>query len=283
MAGIYLHLNGEQKGPYALEQVRAMLAAGQVTPQTLAWHEGLSEWSKVSTMLAPPPVPGMSLPPLPPAAARKGLSGWVIALIVIGGLMVLSVPCCCGIALGPITNGIKKAKENMALQQARAIGLAMTAYANDHNGNYPDASDAPAAGAVIAVGSSTPGATTSTEVFQKLLDGKYVADPAIFYFAMPGKTRPVGDRLSADNVCFDVTAGLRTSSPDGIPLVYPTGFTVNFGQNISVTRGVGAPYDGFIAFYTGGVARYQKVIPGEAASLGPLDSSLAASLRQLQP
>jgi hypothetical protein len=284
MADIFLHVNGEQKGPYSPEHVRAMLAAGEVAPDTLAWHEGLSEWSKVSAVLGPPPPPAAGVPPPPPALpAGKGMSGWLIALIVCAGLTVLCLPCCCGVALGPITNGIKKAKENMALQQAHAIGLAMMAYANDHNGNYPDASEAPAPGSVVTISNGVVGATRSTEVFQVLLDGKYITDPALFYFAMPGKVRPVGDRLSASNVCFDVTAGLTASSGSGVPLVYPTGYTVIFGQNLTVTRGALAPFDGFIAFYTGGMARYLKITTGQSADLGPLDRSLAASLRQLKP
>jgi hypothetical protein len=287
MPDIYLHLSGEQKGPFPAEQVRAMLASGEITPDTLAWHEGLSEWSRVGVVLGPPPapIPG-ALPPLPPpptVSAKKGLSGLVIALIIIGALAVLTIPCCCGIALGPVMNGIKKAKQNMALQESHAIGLAMFAYANDHNGHYPDAGEAPAS-SVVTIGNASPGATTSTEVFQKLIDEKYVTDPAIFYFAMPGKTKPVaGIRLTADNVCFDVTAGLTASSPGGIPLVYPTGYTVNFAPDIKVTRDAGAPYDGFIAFYVDNAARFTTVPPGGSMSLGPLDGRMAASLKQLKP
>jgi hypothetical protein len=215
---------------------------------------------------------------------QKGLSGWVIALIVCACLLVLCLPCCCGVALGPITNGIKKAKESAAIQESHAIGLAMFAYANDHNGAYPDAPEAPASGSIVTVGNVRSGATTSTEVFQKLLDEKYVNDPAIFYFAMPGKTRPVaGNRLTADNVCFDVTAGLTSGSPSGIPLVYPTGYTVIFGHEINVTRGAYAPYDGFIAFSIGNVAQYHKVTFGEPTTIATVDASAAASLRQLKP
>ena len=37
MADIYLHLNGEQKGPFSSEQVRAMLVSGEITPDTLGY------------------------------------------------------------------------------------------------------------------------------------------------------------------------------------------------------------------------------------------------------
>jgi len=286
MADIYLHLNGEQKGPFPAEQVRTMLASGEITPDTLAWREGMGEWSRVATLLGPPPPPAPgALPPLPPPApVQKGMSGWVIALIVGACLLVFCLPCCCGVALGPITNGIKKAKEAAALQESHAIGFAMFAYANDHNGHYPDAGEAPASGSVLTLGNVSSGATTSTEVFQKLLDEKYVTDPAIFYFTMPGKTRPVaGIRLTADNVCFDVTAGLTTSSPSGIPLVYPTGYTLDFGHQISVTRDGTLPFDGFIAFHTGGMAKYTKVPLGDSTTIATVDAAAAGSLRQLKP
>ena len=285
MAEIYLHLNGEQKGPFPVETVRAMLAAGEGTPETLAWHPGLSQWSTVAALVGPPPVPGApGIPPVPlPPVKSKPMSTWLIVLLAVLGVGVLTIPCCCGVALGPITNGIKRAKENVALQHSRTIALAMMAYAEDHHGHYPDAGEGPAAGSVVTIGGGSPGASTSTEVFQRLIDGHYVTDPAIFYFDMPGKVKPVGDRLAANNVCYDVTAGLTTDSPSGIPMVYPTGYTVTFSGDIRVTRGAGAPYDRFITTYTGGAARDFQVTTGQSVNLGPIGNFLAVHLRQLQP
>jgi len=284
MAAIYLHLNGEQKGPFAPEQVRAMLASGEIAPATLAWREGLSQWTHVAALLGA--APG-ALPPLPPVVHGKGLPGWAIALLVVAGVLVLSVPCCCGIALGPITNGIKKAKENMAMQQARAISLAMRAYANEHNGNYPDAGDAPASNLTFTMG-STPGATTSTEVFQKLLDGKYVTDPAIFYIAMPGKVRPVGNRLASNNVCFDVTAGLKADSPGTVPLVYSTGYDVDYSRGgiiMPSTSGPASPFTGMAVAYRNNRARFFSLTRATTTIqlLPPGSESDGQTYRQLKP
>jgi hypothetical protein len=251
MADIFLHLNGEQKGPFPPDKVRAMLGAGEITPDTLAWHEGLREWSKVSVILGPPGVPGLPQPPMPPLPAKKGLSGWLIALIVIGGVLVLSIPCCCGIAIGPITSGIKMAKENAAVQKARVIGLAMFSYANDHDGNYPDGK-------------------TSTEVFQKLLDGKYVTDPTIFYLDMPGKTKPSSSTLTADNVSFDVTSGVSSTTPDSIPVVFCTGYTVSYAPGATATRdsptatpfpGPGKKFSGVAVYFKSNNARFLYADP----------------------
>lgn len=47
---IYLARNNEQAGPYTLEQVNHMLAAGQVVLTDLAWHEGMDNWQPVSQL-----------------------------------------------------------------------------------------------------------------------------------------------------------------------------------------------------------------------------------------
>lgn len=47
---IYLARNNEQAGPYTLEQVNHMLAAGQVVLTDLAWHEGMDNWQPMSQL-----------------------------------------------------------------------------------------------------------------------------------------------------------------------------------------------------------------------------------------
>ncbi len=54
---IFLNLNGQQEGPYTLEQLQAWLASGEVAAETLAWHEGLSEWVAMGALLG-----GMTAP-----------------------------------------------------------------------------------------------------------------------------------------------------------------------------------------------------------------------------
>src|SRR5476651_1941329 len=82
-------------------------------------------------------------------------------LVVIGIIAMLA-----GVALGPITNGIKKAKQSAGLQSAHAIGLAMYSFANDNQQLYPD----------ITSG-------TAANIAQTLLGGGYVTDPGIFFLS----------------------------------------------------------------------------------------------------
>lgn len=49
---IYLARNNEQAGPYSLEQVNSMLAAGQIQLNDLAWHEGLDQWQALGQLTA---------------------------------------------------------------------------------------------------------------------------------------------------------------------------------------------------------------------------------------
>ena len=122
-----------------------------------------------------------------------------------------------GIALGPI-GGQPHAPESMTLQMAHALNLAMFSYANDNDGKYPDG-------------------TSSTEVFQKLVDGGYITDPAYFYVQLKGKSKPVaGQKLRSENVSWDVTNGVDSTSSDQIPVVFLTGFKISY-----IPRGAAIP------------------------------------------
>jgi uncharacterized RDD family membrane protein YckC len=63
---VYLHVNEQQVGPYTPDQLQQLLAAGQIPGETPAWHEGLTEWSTVSSVLQTLSVPLAVVPPPPP-------------------------------------------------------------------------------------------------------------------------------------------------------------------------------------------------------------------------
>src|SRR5271156_2396898 len=96
--------------------------------------------------------------------ARDSLRGGftlVELLVVIGIIAILA-----GVALGPITTGIAKAKQNAAVQQSHAIGIAMFAFANDNSQLYPD----------ISTPNPNNGATGAPKVAYALMNGNYVSD-----------------------------------------------------------------------------------------------------------
>jgi len=67
-----LAVNGQQYGPYNMQQMQQMVAAGQVTAQTMVWCQGMAAWEPAANrpdlaqLFAPaaPPMPPM--PPVPP-------------------------------------------------------------------------------------------------------------------------------------------------------------------------------------------------------------------------
>jgi hypothetical protein len=129
-----------------------------------------------------------------------------------------------GIILNPFRRGllISVGKECPA---ARAIAGALNRYAKQ-NGKYPDGN-------------------SSTEVFQKLLDGNYLSDPSIFYLPFPGKTKAVpGQSLKPENVSWDVTSGAGPDDSDELPLVFVTGSKVNYVPGGSAVA-LATPLPGF--------------------------------------
>ena len=48
----FIGKDGKQLGPFAEEQVRAKLVAGEVSHDDLGWHEGMPEWKPLRTLFA---------------------------------------------------------------------------------------------------------------------------------------------------------------------------------------------------------------------------------------
>jgi len=139
-----------------------------------------------------------------------------------------------GLAVAQLT-GLPQARRDAWMQQGRQIGQMMFSYATDHvDGNpYPDGK-------------------SSTEVFQKLLDENYCSDPNFFYLPLPGKIKPVaGQKLKPENVCFDVTSGVDSDAPEGLPLVFITGYKVTYAPGAAAVP-LAKPYPpAIIVFYLG--------------------------------
>lgn len=68
-------VNGQQTGPYNIQQLQQMVLMRQFTPQTYVWKQGMAQWElagnvqELASLFAtptPPPVPGgMPTPPMP--------------------------------------------------------------------------------------------------------------------------------------------------------------------------------------------------------------------------
>ncbi|MCE0498368.1 MAG: hypothetical protein LV481_10535 [Methylacidiphilales bacterium] len=112
--------------------------------------------------------------------------------------------------IAPGLGHLPRAFASLCVQQAHTITIAMSEYAYDHGGKYP-------------------AGNSSTAIFQKLLDGKYVTDPKLFYVPMAGKTEPIsGQSLKPENVSWDITSGVDANSSEWTPLVFLTGYRVTY-------------------------------------------------------
>jgi len=49
----YVHLNGEQKGPYTLAQLMRLYAKGFIPEETLYWMDGFDQWQPVADLCGP--------------------------------------------------------------------------------------------------------------------------------------------------------------------------------------------------------------------------------------
>jgi prepilin-type N-terminal cleavage/methylation domain-containing protein len=171
------------------------------------------------------------------ARILKNRGGFTLVelLVVIGIIAILA-----GVALGPIMTGLKKAKQNAAVQQEHAIGMAMFAFANDNNQLYPDTSNP----------GPNSGTTGAGKVAYALLNGGYVSDPAQFWISGGTATKYAGSGSTAatsiaqTNISFDFMSGggsgLSTTAAQYLPLMWNsvssgTEPTVPTGANTAMT------------------------------------------------
>ena len=63
-------VNGQQTGPFNMQQLQQMAHSGQLTPQTYVWKQGMANWELAGNVaelatLFTPPIPGITPPPPP--------------------------------------------------------------------------------------------------------------------------------------------------------------------------------------------------------------------------
>ena len=94
MAQWYYGSPAGQSGPVEEHQLRELIAAGQLVPETLLWRDGMKDWVRLDAL--PEFGPGMQSPYAPPGAFHPGYyqpaptSGLAIASMVCGIIAVIA-------------------------------------------------------------------------------------------------------------------------------------------------------------------------------------------------
>lgn len=65
-SSFYIAINGQQQGPFGMEQLRSMVSQGQVNRETLLWKQGMPAWVKAGEVAEVSSLFGTVPPPLPP-------------------------------------------------------------------------------------------------------------------------------------------------------------------------------------------------------------------------
>jgi prepilin-type N-terminal cleavage/methylation domain-containing protein len=145
------------------------------------------------------------------SSSSRGGFTLVELLVVIGIIAILA-----GVALGPITNGLKKAKQSAGMQTVRTIALGEFTFSTD-NGAYPDTNN--------PVGNKGTGAAA---VVQPLMAGGYISDATVFYIKGGTATQYAGSApatgIVAANISWDFAGnggnGVNSNFPDQCPVAW---------------------------------------------------------------
>ena len=77
MSQWYYAVDGNRQGPVSAEQLKRLAASGQLKPTDIVWKEGLTEWTKASSvkgLFVEPPKVGSTPPPIPEGANNTGVN-----------------------------------------------------------------------------------------------------------------------------------------------------------------------------------------------------------------
>lgn len=99
METYHLVIRGQQAGPFTLDQIRQMLARGEIQPEQPGWRPGMAEWQPLSAFLpsvmttmgasVPPPLPSVPAMMPPQIVPAKKSRVWLWVTLGIVGVLAL--------------------------------------------------------------------------------------------------------------------------------------------------------------------------------------------------
>ena len=135
--------NEQRQGPLSTEDLVALFRQGRVGLDTLVWRDGQSQWQPLADFAAelglvgasgaplPPPLPARPALGNPRAAApppKSGMSGCLIAAIIIAVLAIPAIAILAAITLPAYQDYTKRAKVASVLPAAEPYKSAVTTY-----------------------------------------------------------------------------------------------------------------------------------------------------------
>ena len=79
---IHVSRDGQQFGPYTLDEVKQYLAAGNLKPTDRAWYDGAPDWMSITQ------VPGVAVPVF--AAAHSRMEAMALGAVGVGALALVT-------------------------------------------------------------------------------------------------------------------------------------------------------------------------------------------------
>jgi len=194
-------------------------------------------------------------------------------LVVIAIIAILA-----GVALGPITAGIKKAQQSGGVQTTKSLQLSEFQYSSDNNNVYPT-------GSTLALFIQAMYPTYISDLGELIVNG--APNVTKYTGALPPAITQTTD--SYDFAYYSTsTSGLTSSTPDGTPAVWSgTSTALNIpaaglatGQTMTLTGDANSAFgtSGLAVCYKGGNAKFIAgptctiVDPGFPASSGAATS-----------
>lgn len=169
----------------------------------------------------------------------------LIELLVVVAIMGILA----GLLLPAVLGGMKAAYKTRDINNARSIAQILIMEAMDNDGVFRT-------GRNLAESSA---AGSSLEVFQGLLDDGKIDEPKVFFGQ--GARLPKSLQLADENIGFQYIAGLNTTSPGSLPLLFSKGVALD-PQSLNgttFTPGTSAwQKEGFVVASVGGQAFWAK-------------------------
>jgi type IV pilus assembly protein PilA len=135
--------NDQRQGPLSSDDLVNQFRHGRIGLDTLVWHDGMAQWQPLRDFAAelglanstgaPPPLPASRPAPATnarpaQAAPKTGLSGCMIALIVVAALAVPMIAILAAIAIPAYQDYVLRAKTSAALMEATPLKPGIAEY-----------------------------------------------------------------------------------------------------------------------------------------------------------